>query len=40
MGQRWPDAGLGALSVVELAWDILKEVAINSTIELLELTQD
>ena len=28
MGQRWPAAGLGALSVVVCAWDLLKEVAI------------
>ena len=28
MGQWWPDAGLGALSEAERAWDILKEVAI------------
>ena len=28
MGQWWPAAGLGALSVAVRAWDILKEVAI------------
>ena len=40
MCQRWPDAELGALSVAVCAWDLLKEVAINPTIELPELTQD
>ena len=29
MGQRWPAAGLGALSAELYAWDLLKEVAIN-----------
>ena len=28
VGQWWPAAGLGALSVAVRAWDILKEVAI------------
>ena len=28
MGQRWPAAGLGALSLAVHAWDLLKEVAI------------
>ena len=28
MGQRWPDAGLGALSVAVRAWDLSKEVTI------------
>ena len=28
MGQWWPAAGLGALSVAVCAWDLLKEVAI------------
>ena len=28
MGQQWPAAGLGALSVVVCAWDFLKEVPI------------
>ena len=28
MGQRWPAAGLGALSVAMYAWDLLKEVNI------------
>ena len=28
MGQQWPAAGLGALSVAMRAWDLLKEVAI------------
>ena len=28
MGQRWPAAGLGALSVAVYAWDLLKEVNI------------
>ena len=28
MGQRWPAAGSGALSVPVHAWDLLKEVAI------------
>ena len=28
MGQRWPAAGLGALSTAVPAWDLLKEVAI------------
>ena len=35
MGQWWPDAGLGALSVAVHAWDLLREVAtifITSTI--------
>ena len=36
----WPAAGLGALSVAVHAWDVLKEVAINPTIELPELTQE
>ena len=29
VGQRWPAAGLGALSVAVCARDLLKEVAIN-----------
>ena len=33
MGQQWPAAGLGTLSVAVYAWDLLKEVAINPTIE-------
>ena len=28
MGQKWPAAGLGALSVAVRAWELLKEVAI------------
>ena len=28
LGQQWPAAGLGALSVVVSAWDFVKEVAI------------
>ena len=28
MGQQWPAEGLGALSVSERAWDLLKEVTI------------
>ena len=28
MGQWWPAAGLGALSVAVHAWDLLKEVTI------------
>ena len=40
MGWWWPAAGLGALSVAVSAWDLLKEVAINPTIEPPELTQD
>ena len=42
MGQQWNDAGAGALGAVDLgiAKALLEEVAINSTIELLELTQD
>ena len=28
MGQRWPAAGLGVLTVAVHAWDLLKEVAI------------
>ena len=28
MGQRWPAAELGALSVAMCAWNFLKEVAI------------
>ena len=28
MGQQWPAAGLGALSVAVNAWDLLKEVTI------------
>ena len=28
MGQWWPAAGLGALSVAVHAWDLLREVAI------------
>ena len=40
MGQRWPAAGLGALSVAVREGDLLTEVAINSSIELPDLTQD
>ena len=42
MGQQWTAAGAGALGAVDLgiAKALLEEVAINSTIELLELTQD
>ena len=29
MGQQWPAAGLGALSVAVHAWDLLKEVTIT-----------
>ena len=39
MGGRWPAAGLGALSVAVLTWDLLTEVAIifiTSTIVWLE----
>ena len=35
VGQRWPAAGLGALTVAVCAWDLSKEVAIvfvNSSI--------
>ena len=28
VGQWWPAAGLGALSIAECAWELLKEVAI------------
>ena len=28
MGQRWPAAGLGALSLAVHAWDLMREVAI------------
>ena len=28
MGQWWPAAGLGALSVAVPAWDLLKEIAV------------
>ena len=28
LGQEWPDAGLGALSVAVHTWDLLKEVTI------------
>ena len=28
MGQQWPVAGLGALSIAVNAWDLLKEVTI------------
>ena len=42
MGQQWPAAGAGALGAVDLgiAKALLEEVAINSTIELPEITQD
>ena len=40
MGWWWPAVALGALSVAVHAWDLLKEVTINPTIELPELTQD
>ena len=40
VGRWWPAAGLGALSAAVHAWDLLKEVAINPTIEPSELTQD
>ena len=39
MGQWWPAAGSRALSAVVCAWDLLKEVTINPTIEP-EVTQD
>ena len=41
-GQQWTAAGAGALGAVDLgmAQALLEEVAINSTIELPELTQD
>ena len=42
MGQWWPAAGLGALSVAVRAWDLLKEVAtilITSTIVWLQVKQ-
>ena len=41
-GQQWPAPMAGALSAVDLgmAQALLEEVAINSTIELPELTQD
>ena len=42
MGQHWTAVGAGALDAVDLgmAQALLEEVAINSTIELPELTQD
>ena len=42
MSQQWTAAGAGALGAVDLgmAQALLEEVAINSTIELPELTQD
>ena len=42
MGQQWPAAGSGALSVAVCPWDILKEVAIifiTSTIVLSQVKQ-
>ena len=41
-GQQWSAAGAGPLSAADLgmAYTLLEEVAINSTIELPELTQD
>ena len=39
MGRRGPAAGSGA-ECSSASWDLLKEVAINPTIELPELTQD
>ena len=41
-GQQWPAAGAGALGAADLgmAKALLQEVAINSTIEPPELTQD
>ena len=41
-GQQWPAAGSGALGAADLsmAYALLKEVAINPTIEPAELTQD
>ena len=32
VGQQWPAAGLGALSVAVHAWDLLKEVPLSLTI--------
>ena len=42
MCQKWSAAGAGALGAADLgmAQALLEEVAINSTIELPELTQD
>ena len=42
MGQQWTAAGAGALGAADLAVAeaLLEEVAINSTIELQELTRD
>ena len=42
MSQQWTAAGAGALGAADLgmAQALLEEVAINSTIELPELTQD
>ena len=42
MGQQWPAAGAEALGAADLgmASTLFKEVAINPTIELPELTQD
>ena len=40
MGQQWPVAGLGALNLAVHAWVLLKEVAINPSIELPHHTQD
>ena len=42
MGQQWPASGAGALGVADLgvAQAFLEEIAINSTIELPELTQE
>ena len=41
-GQQWPASGAGALGVADLgvAQAFLEEIAINSTIELPELTQE
>ena len=40
LGQRWPAARSGALSVAVRAGDLSKEVAINPTTEPPELTQE
>ena len=42
MGEHWPATGAGVLGAAELgmAKALLEEVAINSTVELPELTQD
>ena len=40
MGQQWPATGSEALTAAVCAWNLLKEVIINPTVELPELTQD